>query len=228
MSKRINNDCILVAGDLHIPFEDERSFDFLADIMRDNPVDRVVLNGDIDDSYNYSTYGRDLNADSPVAELKKLQKKIKMLGKIIPDAVVTDSNHSSRLWRKAKIAGIPREVLLPYIKMIGAADFNWKLHPYVSLTCDATREQWVFYHTLAGNTLNASKHMNANLVTSHHHTKQGIQRWCGHATDFFAVDTGCLIDERKYAFAYQKLNQSRPTKGVVLIEGGLPRLIPLK
>ena len=226
--KRHKNNRILVFGDYHAPFHHEDALDFLADINREYRPDRVIINGDLTDSYNFSQYAKDLNADSPVKELKKLRKNVGELIKLFPSAIIIDSNHDSRLWRKAKIAGIPREVLMPYIEMIGAKGADWKLVPELSITCDATREQWVFMHHVSGSGINAAKSMGTNLVLSHTHTKQGVTRSQGMKKAYWAVDTGCLIDEKKYAFAYQKLAQAKPCLGCAVIEEGVPRIIPLK
>lgn len=225
--KRYLNEKILVFADYHSPFQHKDALDFLADIARESKPDRVIINGDLTDSYNFSQYAKDLNTDSPVRELKKLQKDVGKLIKVFPKVIITDSNHDARLWRKAKIAGIPRELLLPYLTMIGADKADWSLVPELTLTVDATREQWFFMHHMAGAALNSAKGLGSNVVLSHQHTKQGCYRSQGLKHSFWAVDTGCLIDEAKYAFAYQKLGQNKPVLGCALIEEGVPRIIPM-
>lgn len=226
--KRYQNNKILVLADVHFPFHSKSLFDFLNDVNNKEKPDRVIINGDLTDSYQFSSYSKSLSADSPVRELKNMRKEVKKLASIFPEVIITDSNHDARLWRKAKIAGIPREVLMPYIKMIGAENYDWKLVPEARFTVDADRSNWFVQHHMAGTSINASKHMVANMVLSHHHTRQGITRWCGPRADYWACDTGCLIDESGYAFAYQRLNQGKPTKGVLLIEEGQPRIIKCK
>jgi len=228
MSRRKDNNSILVIADLHFPYTYKGTLDFVADTVRKEKVDRVVINGDLTDSYNFSTYSKSLGSDDVVLELKQLRKMVKKLGKIIPSYIITDSNHDARLWRKAKVAGIPREVLLPYIKLIGAEDLDWKLVPEYNLTVDATREQWHFTHHLSGSVLNAANGMNTNVVLSHKHTVQGIQRAVGVRSDYWGCDTGCLIDEKSYAFSYQKLSQRKPALGALLIQEGMPRILTIK
>ncbi len=227
MSKRKENNKVLVIADLHYPYTHKGVLDFIADVVREEKVDRVIINGDLTDSYNFSTYSKTLGSDSVGVELKKLRKMTKQLGKVIPSAIITDSNHDARLWRKARVAGIPREVLLPYIKLIGAEGLDWRLVPEYSLTVDATREQWFFMHHVSGSVLSVANGMNANVVLSHKHTVQGIQRTVGVRSDYWGCDTGCLIDEKSYAFAYQKLSQRKPALGALLIEEGMPRLLSI-
>lgn len=215
-------------GDVHAPFHHKNTLDFLNDINNEEKPDRVILNGDFTDSYQFSQYAKSLHADNVVKELKQMRKITAKLASIFPSLTITDSNHDARLWRKAKIAGIPREVLMPYIKLIGADKYDWKLVPEAKFTVDADRSNWFVQHHMAGTSINCSKHMVANVVLSHHHTRQGIQRWCGPRADYWGCDTGCLIDESKYAFAYQRLQQGKPCKGALIIEEGNPRIIKLK
>jgi len=227
-TRRYANDRILCFADVHFPYHHEGLFDFLADIKRDLKPDRILINGDLTDSYQFSSYAKDLGADSVTRELKNLRKSVGKLIKIFPDVTITSSNHDIRLWRKAKIAGIPREVLMPYAKMIGADKANWKLVPEQIWTVDATREQWTFMHHLSGSSINGAKGMDTNLVLSHTHTKQGLVRSQGIKKSYWAVDTGCLINEKTYAFNYQKLSQNKPVLGACFIEEGTPRIIPFK
>jgi hypothetical protein len=43
----------------------------------------------------------------------------------------------------------------------------------------------------------------------------------------FAVTSGCLIDDKAMAFAYNKLQVKRPIMGVTFVENSLPMLIPM-
>ena len=215
-------------ADVHFPYHHPEVFDFLADAKREHKPDRVIINGDLTDSYQFSQYSKSLGADSVAKELKDLRKNTKKLIKIFPKAIITSSNHDARLWNKAKIAGIPKEVIMPYTQLIGADKADWRLVPELTFTCDATREQWFVMHHMAGAALNAAKGLGANVILSHQHTKQGIYRSQALKHAFWAVDTGCLIHEPSYAFAYQKLSQNKPVLGCALIEGGVPRILPMK
>lgn len=220
--KRYQNNSVLIFGDVHSPVTNKDTLAFLKELKDKYEPDRIICNGDLTDSYNFSSYTRDLSAAKVSDELKSLRQFTKKLGALFPDMIITDSNHDSRLWRKSTIAGIPREVIIPYKTLIGADNFNWKLVPDITLTIDKTREQVYVAHTRSGTTFNTSKHMGRSVVLSHHHTKQGIQYWASDYKVHFAVDTGCLIDAASYAFAYDKLNPHRPLLGACILLDGEP------
>lgn len=222
--KRHNNNSVIIFSDVHAPMHHKDTLPFLKYLEDKYDPDRVICNGDLTDSYNFSSYTRDLSAPKVSDELRELRKFTKKLGALFPNMIITDSNHDSRLWRKSMVAGIPREVLLPYQTLIGADAFNWKLVSDFTFTIDKTREQVYVAHTRSGVTLNTSKHIGKNVVLSHHHTKQGVQYWSSDTKAHFAVDTGCLIDVNSYAFAYDKLNPNRPLIGACVIVDGVPMI----
>lgn len=228
-TKRYNNNKVLVFADQHFPFQHKRTFEFLADIKATHKPDRVVCNGDLSDSYNFSQYAKDMIADNLGTEMKGLRKFTAKLHKIFPDLIITDSNHDARLWRKAKVAGIPREFLIPYMKMIGAESYEgWQLVEDFRFTVDADRSKWQVSHWKTGSAQGTSMKLGRNVVLSHHHTRQGCTRWSPEkGKTLWSVDTGCLIDHKSYAFAYAKANALVQVCGAVIIEEGIPRVLPL-
>lgn len=227
--KRHDNNCVLIFGDTHAPFQHKDTLDFLGDIQSKYKPDRVVLNGDASDSYNFSQYSRDIQADSLSAEIKGLHKFTSKLHGIFPELIITESNHDSRLWRRAKIAGIPREFIIPYMSFIGAESFKgWKLVDDFFFTVDADRSKWQVSHWKTGTALTCSQHLGRNIVLSHHHSKQGLYRWSPEpGKTLWGADTGCLIDRKSYAFAYASAQALVQVTGAILIEGGVPKIIPL-
>lgn len=227
--KRHDNSCVLIFGDTHAPFEHKDTLAFLADISSKYKPDRVVCNGDLSDSYWFSQYSKDIKAERMSHEITGLRKFTKELGKIFPEIVISDSNHDARLWRKAKEAGIPREFIIPYMNLIGAEDLKgWKLVDDFFFTVDADRSKWQVSHWKTGTALTCSQHLGRNIVLSHHHSKQGIYRWSPEpGKNLYGADTGCLIDRKSYAFAYASAQALVQVTGAILIEEGVPKIIPL-
>lgn len=226
--KRYTNNSILVFGDTHSPFHHKDTIQFLKDIKEEYKPDRVVMNGDLSDSYHFSQFTKDIMANSFRDELRDLHKFSGELHEVFPDMIITDSNHDARLWRKATQQGIPREMLIPYKQMLGASKFNgWKQVDDVILTVDKTRESIYVAHTRAGTTQTASRQLGMSCVMSHKHNSQGITYWSNGRHRFFAADTGCLVDHSGYAFAYGKLTVGKPVLGAIVIINGEPRVIQL-
>jgi hypothetical protein len=228
MPKRYPNNKILVFADTHAPFHAPEVLEFLEEVKKEHQPDRVIHNGDLSDSYWFSMFTKDIIAGSMRQELTELREFVKDLHEIFPDMLITESNHDARMWRKATQAGIPREMLIPYKTMIGAKGFKgWKLVDDVTLTVDATRQQVYVAHVKTGGPLRASRNLGMSVVMSHHHNSHGVQYWSNGKQRFFGVDTGCLIDPKAYAFAYSKTNIGKPTRGCVIIDKGVPQIIPM-
>ncbi len=125
------------------------------------------------------------------------------------------------------MAGIPREFLIPYMKMIGAEGFDWKLVDDFNFTVDADRSKWTVSHWKTGTAVSTGQKLGTNVILSHHHTRQGAVRWRAGERTFWGVDTGCLIDDKAYAFAYSKANALGQVKGCVMLNEGTPEIIPI-
>ena len=226
--KRYNNSRILCFGDTHSPFHNKGCLSFLKQLKEEYKPDRVIMNGDLSDSYYFSAFTKDCIAGSFREELLGLRQFSGELHEIFPEMVITDSNHDARLWRKSTQNGIPREMLVTYKEMIGAKKFKgWKQVEDIILTVDKTREPIYIAHTRAGTTMTCSRQLGMSVVTSHKHNSQGIQFWSNGRKNFFAADTGCLIDHSGYAFAYGRLTVGKPMHGALVIINGVPRIVQL-
>lgn len=226
--KRYNNNSVLIFADVHAPFHHKKTLSFLKDIKEEYKPDRVIMNGDLSDSYWFSQFTKDIMANSFRDELRDLRKFTGELHEIYPEMTITDSNHDARLWRKSTQNGIPREMLITYKEMLGAGKYKgWNLYDDLTITIDKTRQPVYIAHTRAGTTMTVSRQMGMSVVTSHKHNSQGIQYWSNGRHKFFAADTGCLIDHSGYAFAYGRLTVGKPVYGCLLILNGEPRIIQL-
>lgn len=106
-----SKETILAVGDLHSPFIHKDAVKFLA-LLQDhfNPTKTVLL-GDEADLYALSRYTKDPGAMSIVDEHNMTIKNLQGIYKIIPKAMVCNSNHMDRLPKKAMEAGIPSAFL---------------------------------------------------------------------------------------------------------------------
>lgn len=224
--KRYNNDRVLLYGDLHAPYQHKDALKFLASVKDEFKPDRVIDMGDTLDQYSVSRYPKHPGSDDVVRELKKAKKVVSKVASLFPRLDILASNHCDRLYKKATVAGIPREYLLPYNELIGAPK-GWKWHQEMSITFDSTREKLFLVHTLAGPTLSLSKNFGCNVAVGHKHNNFGIQWHTTPSSSHYAIDVGCLVSDEGYPFSYNKGNVFRPTRGCVMILEGEPLLIKM-
>ena len=223
MNKRYDNNIILAYGDLHFPFHDKRAFDFLAQIKKYYNPDRVIDLGDTSDSYNFSRYPKSPEAMSTSEEIKKLRKCVQTLASIFPRVDIMKSNHCDRLYSKATVAGIPRELIVPYRDVLQAPE-GWKWHKDLTLTVDKTREKIYFCHERGSNVMTLAKGLGMNTVMGHVHSGLGIQYFANPLGIKFAAQCGCLVSDRGVPFEYNKRNFFRPMKGCFIIIDGVPEI----
>ena len=226
MSRRYENNRILVYGDLHLPFHDKRSFDFLAQLKDEYKPDRVIDLGDTADSYNFSRYPKTPDSMSVSEEIKKLRKCVGTLASIFPKVDIMKSNHCERLYSKATVAGIPREFIKPYREVLEAPD-TWKWHRDLTLTVDKTREKIYFCHERGSDVMRLAKSLGISTVMGHCHSGFGIQYFANPLRTMFAAQCASLISDRGAPFAYNKAHFYRPLKGAIVIIDGVPEMIRL-
>ena len=227
MAKRIPNDVIMGFSDTHYPYQHKDTLAFLCAVRDKYSPDRVVCLGDVSDSYTFSHYAKDPRSASAPRELREMRKGVTALAKEFPKVDVMMSNHDDRLYRKAKAAGIPRELVVPYAQFLGVEDYDWNWHADLVLTVNSTREQIYFAHTRTGATLPLAQKIGISACTGHIHTKSGIAYYRGPTKVIWGLDSGCLISDKGHAYAYQKASAVRPVRSVFIIDKGHPRIIPM-
>lgn len=86
----------VVISDIHFPYQDDKAIKAALDFIKTNPVDTIILNGDILDFYDVSSFDKDPDRiNSLQKEIDMAQKFFKKLRTIKPDAriVFIKGNH---------------------------------------------------------------------------------------------------------------------------------------
>lgn len=224
--KRYKNNSVLVMPDFHAPYHHPDTIPFLAAVAEKYQPDRVFQIGDWTDSYAFTRFPKDPEADSYTQEYKQVRKFTADLLKEFPTGVALKGNHDARLWDRAKQAGIPRGMILPYERVIGLEGTDWSMKYEVTFTVDANRQQYYLVHEKAGTVLNLAKALGCSVVYGHNHTKFEITSAMLLNKRVYGVHTGCLIGDNRYAFGYNSRSVVRPNRGCVMIVEGIPQLIP--
>ena len=215
---------ILVISDLHIPYHHKDSFAFLREIKKEYKPDFVVNIGDLLDFHAINMHTHDPDLYSAGHELKIAKKFIKELESIFPNMIEVESNHSSLVYRRALKYGMSREFLKDYGEFLGTK--KWKCVEDLTLKM-SNNEKCFFTHGRSADILKVSQTMGMSAVQGHYHTAFCIKYWANPDNLFFAMNVGCLINQKSLAFAYAKNFRTRFIIGSGIIIDGIPRLLPL-
>lgn len=95
----------IVVSDIHYPYHDAKAIKCVLDFIQDKDIDTIILNGDILDFYDVSSFDKDPDrVNSLQKEIDMSTKFFKKLRTIKPDAriVFIKGNHEYRLERYLK------------------------------------------------------------------------------------------------------------------------------
>ena len=217
-----DNSRILFLSDMHVPYHHPDLLNFLQMLKdRYNPT-RVICLGDETDKHALSFHDSDPDLMSAGDELRAALPVIEQLHDMFPVMDLVDSNHGSMVWRKAKHHGIPRHYIKSYNEVLGVSD-GWKWHNDLTLILP-NNEQVYVHHGKTKDALKVSQSMGMNFVCGHFHEDFSIKYWANPNGLYFAMNSGCMIDPKSYAFAYNNVNLHRPIIGTSLIIDGVPVL----
>lgn len=215
---------VLAISDLHIPFQHQDAFLFLAAVKRKYKPSEAISLGDIEDWHSISMHDHDPDGLSPGNELTELRKGIKKLAALFPKLKVCTSNHGSLPLRRAFKFGLPSEVIKTSRDILQApATWLWE-------------DQWevdgvLFEHgdpfTGQSAALKAAEQNMQSTVIGHVHSFAGIQYSANSKHLIFGFNTGCLINRNSYAFEYAKKIKRKPILGCGILHDGIPTFIPM-
>jgi hypothetical protein len=138
--------------------------------------------------------------------------------------VEVESNHSSLVYRRALKYGMSREFLKDYGEFLGTKKWKW----IDDLTLTMSNGQKCFFtHGRSADISKVSQAMGMSAVQGHYHTKFVISYWANPDNIFFAMNVGCLINQKSMAFNYAKNFRTRFIIGCGIILEGIPKLLPM-
>ena len=221
----MNNSRVLVIGDIHAPYSHPDTIAFLREVKKKYKPDRVIQIGDEVDMHAISFHGADPDLLSPSDELKSAIKKLQPLYRLFPRVDLIESNHGSLVFRKGKAHGLPRHVFKSYREILEAPK-GWRWHFDLTIKLSNGTECY-FHHGKSSNPMAMSKNMSMSAVCGHHHSIFSINYWANPCGLYFQMFTGCLINDKSLALAYNKSDLTRPIIGSGIIIDGHPKLIPM-
>ena len=209
---------------MHLPYQHKDAIKFLAEIKKEFKPDRVINIGDLLDFHAISMHTHDPDLASAGHELTMARKYVKELESIYPQVTEVDSNHSSLVYRRAIKYGMSREFLKEYGDFLGTKKWNW----VDDLTLTMSNGQRCFFtHGRSADVLKVSQTMGMSAVQGHYHTKFVVSYWANPDNLFFAMNVGCLINQKSLSMNYAKNFRTRFILGCGIILDGIPRLLPM-
>jgi hypothetical protein len=217
---------ILAWADKHDPYSHVDSFPFIFAVADKYNPDRFVDVGDEYDQHaiNFHEHHPDLMSDG--AEISALEAVNKPWVRHFPNLDILYSNHGQMAIRKSIAGGLSPRRIRP-ISEILKTPIGWKW--YEQLVIETSGVKILFAHQLKKNLLAASKDVGCCVVEAHYHSSVGIQYYYTKLGELkWAVSMPCLIDDASAAFMYNKKDTSRPVLGCLIIQAGVPKIIPMK
>lgn len=220
-----DNSRILLISDMHIPYHHKDTIKFLQHLKDKYNPTRIICMGDELDKHALSFHDHDPDLPSAGDELRLALPVIAKLKEMFPVVDILESNHGSLAYRKAHAHGIPRHYLKTYNDVLGVDD-NWKWH--YDLTIELPNgNKCYFHHGKSANVSKTSQTMSMCAVQGHYHETFKVEYWGNPNGLYWGLQTGCLIDDKAYAFNYNNCNLKRPIIGTAMIIDSIPVLEPL-
>ncbi len=220
-----DNSRILLISDMHIPYHHPDTLTFLKHLKDKYRPTRIICLGDELDKHSLSYHDSDPDLRSAGDELRESIPIIQELQEMFPKMDILESNHGSLVWRKAKTNGIPRHYIRSYNEVLGVGE-DWKWHHDLTVELPNGNKCY-FHHGKSPDVLKLSQQMGMCAVQGHYHNDLSVKYWANPSGIYWGLQTGCLIDDKSYAFSYNNVNIKRPLIGTGLIIDSLPMLEPM-
>lgn len=208
---------VLVISDTHEPFGHKDAVDFCREVKSRFKCTKVVHIGDEVDQCALSNFDSDPDGMSAGEELTLAKKALQKWYKAFPVVDLVESNHGLRPFKKAFRAGIPKAYIKTYKEFLDApVGWNWQPRLFI--------DDVLYFHgePFAGERghINAATKTRMSTVIGHLHCNAGVSYLQSRKDRIFALNVGCLIDDKTYPFKYAENHATRPTLGCGVILGG--------
>lgn len=208
---------VLILSDCHLPWQHPRAFDFFRSVRDKYKPTRIISIGDFFDLHSFSRWPTHPDLPGPGPELDLAIEAAEEWYDEFDEFDIVESNHDSRILKKALGAGLPSRVLRRFEEIMRMPP-GWKVHDF-GIEIDGV----LYIH---GDGLNASSSKTAynrfkqSVVHGHLHQGLGVNYSQTRKERYFSLNTGCMIDMRQKAFDYARFTHERATIGCGLVIDG--------
>lgn len=221
-----NKNNFLFIGDIHLPFEHPRALQFCKSLQKDFdiPHENIYSVGDVLDLYHFSRWPKSPEAKVTVSqELDLCREKIRKWAKAFPELKIAESNHDSRIMKKAIDADLPSQVIKSLHDIFEMPN-SWQIKDqYVICGPDIL----VCHGEEYTDALQAAIAYGLNVVQGHHHSKFGVQYRASKMQQLWGAATGWLGDWESFAFAYGLKSKHKMILGSIVVVNGIAFPVPL-
>ena len=141
-----------------------------------------------------------------------------------PKVYCCESNHTSLPYRKAKDAGIPKEMMRDYNEILQAPkgwkwEYQWEINDVL----------YMHQGTKGGNTPHLASAIAEmqSVVIGHHHSVLGVDYYANNHTCIFGACAGSGVNRKSLAMAYGSKFPKKPIIGCLIIRNG-KEVIPVR
>lgn len=220
----MSRNCILVISDLHAPYQHPDAVKFLAWAKAKYRPTKVVCIGDEIDGHSISYHEHNPELPSAAEEFRQAVAALKPIYKLFPEVTVIESNHGSLVLRKAMTAGLPSTVLKSYNEILEAPKgWKWQFDAVMKTPLGPV----YFCHGKASAPGRLAANYGMSTVQGHFHEKAQIHYISTPERLMFDAHTGCLANDKSLALGYNKINAKRPIVSILIIDEGVPFIIPM-
>jgi hypothetical protein len=211
--------------DLHCPFMHQDAPAFIKACRDKYQPTVIVLAGDELDQHAISAHDTDPNGFSPGHELTAGLKQLEQIYALFKEALVCESNHGQRPFKRAYKAGLPSQYLKSYAEFMDAPQ-GWVWDAEFEI------DGVVYSHgegaTGANGALQLAIRMGKSQAVGHWHGNAGPSYFFNGTSLVFGLYSGCMIDVDTYAFRYGKHFKLKPILGLSIIDSGVPTFVPMQ
>lgn len=219
----------MVIPDVHLPFVSAGFIEFCARVRDKYRLNSVFCIGDLLDYNAISFWESNPDGFSASTEYYKSIPQLIKMASLFPEMRITLGNHDIRPQRVARKAGLPSFMIRHPNEIIEGLS-----------GADVTGWDWQVSYLVNGNTLvEHGEHAglkatydkalltSLNVIQGHTHSYGGVMYINDGYTKRYALNVGCGIDAKAYAFYYAKNHKMKPTLGCGIVKDGVPQFIPM-
>jgi predicted phosphodiesterase len=214
-SKKLKDSNVLIIGDTHLPFEHMHYLEFCKEIQYKCRCKTVVHIGDLVDNHSISYHEHDPNGWSPIGEMEATDKHLEKWYKAFPAVKICRGNHDLLVDRKGKTLGLPKRCFMDYRDI-------WSLPKTWEDDFEFVIDNVLYKHGtgFSGRDahVKAAERSRMKTIIGHTHSTLGGEYIVSSRDCIFAVNAGCGIDARSYAFAYGKDFPRKPVLGCAIVQ----------
>jgi hypothetical protein len=216
---------VLHIPDLHSPFIHKHALKFVKKVYKDYGCDTVIFGGDVFDQYSWSRYPTDPNVLTGRQEFKRAKRQIASWVDVFPEVTITTGNHDLRFFKRLKESRIPEEMVVHNFNEIWGLPDTWNWVNQYKI------DNVIYMHgARSGENAHVTnaKDNRCSTVSCHTHSTGGVEYMANRENQIFAMNTGCLVNDREVGFAYANDLTRRPVLGCGVILDGFPVFVPLR